>query len=172
MLLISILFHLTSSAPYRLLDPFLRHHLGTVFIYLWKSLGENERPLHTIQHGHVSIESKEPTKKGSLLLWLPYDYGDMTTSCDKDIEDYWGITGAGSILFFSPRNAGNILFDCESFTFPTLSGMPVIDWQAWAVTMGTRMEVTQLESRMNAEDYRRLQGLFLVSACMAFWEVC
>lgn len=34
MLLISILFHLTSSAPYRLLDPFLRHHLGTVFIYL------------------------------------------------------------------------------------------------------------------------------------------
>lgn len=29
--------------------------------------------------------------------------------------------------------------------------------------MGTRMEVAQLESRMNTEDYRKLQGLFLVS---------
>lgn len=29
--------------------------------------------------------------------------------------------------------------------------------------MGTRMEVAQLESRMNAEDYRKLQNLFLVS---------
>lgn len=34
--------------------------------------------------------------------------------------------------------------------------------------MGTRMEVAQLESRMNTEDYRKLQGLFLVSASLCF----
>lgn len=28
--------------------------------------------------------------------------------------------------------------------------------------MGTRMEVTQLESQLSAEDYRKLQSLFLV----------
>lgn len=49
------------------------------------------------------------------------------------------------------------------FTSLTSPGLLLIDWQVWAVTMGTRMEVAQLESRMNAEDYRKLQNLFLVS---------
>lgn len=30
--------------------------------------------------------------------------------------------------------------------------------------MGTRMEVIQLESRMDTEDYRKLQGLFKVDS--------
>jgi len=33
--------------------------------------------------------------------------------------------------------------------------------------MGTRMEVAQLEERMNIEDYRKLQGLFLVRVIMS-----
>lgn len=39
--------------------------------------------------------------------------------------------------------------------------------------MGTRMEVAQLESRMNCEDYRKLQALFLVSVFLVskFWSL-
>lgn len=32
--------------------------------------------------------------------------------------------------------------------------------------METMMEAAHLESRMNTEDYRKLQGLFLVGACL------
>lgn len=35
--------------------------------------------------------------------------------------------------------------------------------------MGTRMEVAQLESRMNTEDYRKLQDIFLVSVCLFYY---
>lgn len=36
--------------------------------------------------------------------------------------------------------------------------------QARAVTMATREEVVQLESGMETEDYRKLQGLFTVGS--------
>ena len=36
--------------------------------------------------------------------------------------------------------------------------------------MGTRMEVAQLEGRMNTDDYRKLQGLFLV--CVSVVSFC
>lgn len=45
---------------------FLRHKLWTyspTFESHWAFLLKNERPLHTIQHSHVCIESKEPTKE-------------------------------------------------------------------------------------------------------------
>lgn len=105
--------HTTNLAPYRLLDPFLRHHLGTYLSNLWKLLSENERPLHTIQHRHVYIESKEPTKEVRcccdsrmiMVIWQP-----AVKKIQKITEGLQELR-ASCFILFSPRNAENMSSD-------------------------------------------------------------
>lgn len=122
---------------------------------------------------------KRPNKGSPMLLWLCRMIMVTWQPAAKQIQRVSkGITQAGNLFFHhvTPRKAVNLLFDCKP-SIRTRTHMPYLpdlvwyagDWlTGWAVAMGTRMEVAQLESRMNIEDYRKLQSLFLVSVCLFF----
>lgn len=45
----------------------------------------------------VLIE-KSQQKKSTAAVTLPYDYGDMTTRCETDIEGYKGLLGTSCFV--------------------------------------------------------------------------
>lgn len=143
---------------------------------------ENERPLHHCSTQTCLDSVKRANKRTLSLLWL---YRMIMMTWQPAVKQIWKITqgllkpGRSQFFFLSCntlkcRETYYLTVSLQHrstytlFTFLTLHGMMVIDWQVWAVTMGTRMEVAQLESRMNIDDYRKLQSLFLVSLCLFF----
>lgn len=86
----------------------------------------------------------------------------MTTRSEKH---YWEISPIWNFLIphVTPEKRVIMLtLNTNFLTSFTFLFLP--DWCASGVTIGTRMEVMQLESSMDIEDYRKLQGLFKVDS--------
>lgn len=131
---------------------------GSSFCRIWKTFADYSAQacLDRVKKSQQKISAARLTPRVIMVTWRPA------------VRQMWmGITWAENILLF------HHVTTIQGINYLTVSlqrkhahaqlCVLLIDWQVWVVTMGTRMEVAQLESRLNSDDYKKLQSIFLVS---------